>query len=155
VKKIEHQFYQTSKSFCEWAERKANKQGEEERVLLQLAELYCLGLQLPFPEPSEDEHDCRPTLEDTEPIYQGFSSLSPGYYSEVADAHEVPTDKIVTGDLHDDLRDIYSDLKEGLLLYEAGNKNDAFWSWKNSFISHWSRHAASAIKILNQSVFSP
>jgi Domain of unknown function (DUF5063) len=53
---------------------------------------------------------------------------------------------------HDDLADIWRDLKEGLDVLTnrtASAEVDAIWHWRFSFESHWGRHARSAITALD------
>ena len=48
-----------------------------------------------------------------------------------------------------DLADIYMDLREALKLgASVANSVDVYWQWHFDFHSHWSRHAASALKAL-------
>ena len=48
-----------------------------------------------------------------------------------------------------DLADIYLDLQEAVKLGESGtDREDIYWQWRFDFLSHWSRHAASALKAL-------
>ena len=48
-----------------------------------------------------------------------------------------------------DLADVYMDLKEALgLEASAADSEDVYWQWHFDFHSHWSRHAASALKAL-------
>ena len=49
------------------------------------------------------------------------------------------------GWLTDDLFDIWSDLKDGLLLLDAGAKEtDVVWEWRFLFWAHWGGHAVGA-----------
>lgn len=58
--------------------------------------------------------------------------------------------ELVAGLLQDDLGDIYRDIKEGLLLEEAGFPDaDVVWQWRFNFWSHWGFHAASALRALH------
>jgi hypothetical protein len=48
-----------------------------------------------------------------------------------------------------DLADIYMDLRDAVKLQESGAETDDIcWQWRFDFLSHWSRHAASALKAL-------
>ncbi|MGH9743466.1 MAG: DUF5063 domain-containing protein [Candidatus Acidiferrum sp.] len=48
-----------------------------------------------------------------------------------------------------DLADIFMDLREGLRLQAGGAApEDVYWQWRFDFLSHWSRHAASALKVV-------
>ena len=56
----------------------------------------------------------------------------------------------VAGLLTDDIFSIREDLSGGCRLYEMGFINDALWQWRFDFRSHWSFHAADAIRAINQ-----
>lgn len=54
--------------------------------------------------------------------------------------------------LSDDLSDIYRDLKPGL---DASGKTDtdsiqAVWEWRFSFLCHWGRHCAGALRAIHR-----
>jgi hypothetical protein len=48
-----------------------------------------------------------------------------------------------------DLAEVYMDLKDAVALERSGlAAEDAYWQWRFDFLSHWSRHAASALRVL-------
>jgi len=48
-----------------------------------------------------------------------------------------------------DLAEVYMDLKDAVALERSGlAAEDVFWQWRFDFLSHWSRHAASALRVL-------
>jgi Domain of unknown function (DUF5063) len=52
----------------------------------------------------------------------------------------------VSSSLSDCVADICGDLREGLLILEAGGKREeAIWHWRLLFNSHWGRHAVEAL----------
>jgi len=56
------------------------------------------------------------------------------------------------GSLLDDLSDIWWDLKPGLYALDNGSEEqaaDVFWDWKESFRTHWGRHAIDALRALH------
>lgn len=55
------------------------------------------------------------------------------------------TDEPVTGDLHDDLADIYGDLWHGLQAHQSGEVGEALFLWADSYFFHWGHHATSAL----------
>jgi hypothetical protein len=57
-------------------------------------------------------------------------------------------DSVAGGSLSDDIADIYRDLRDGLIPYDAGDTGEALWNWRTDFESHWGRHAAHAIYAL-------
>ena len=70
------------------------------------------------------------------------------FYREVFDPYADPSDPEVMGDLIDDVEDIHHDLLKGLVAFRAGNFDEALWSWRLSFRSHWGEHATSALRAL-------
>ena len=51
----------------------------------------------------------------------------------------------VTGDVHDDLSDIYAELWHGLQALDRGDGAYAVSYWRESYFQHWGHHASSAI----------
>ena len=77
------------------------------------------------------------------------------YYWEVFDpsfSQEEPEEPIV-GWLEDDFRDIYKDLKIGLLKIDTIGTDaaieDALWQLKWGFTNHWGNHAINAMRYLH------
>lgn len=151
---IEEKFVRAAREFCAWAEGKPGED-EDAKALSLLSGVYQLGLSLPFPPPIKEELGPEVSPDDSDSIYRRFASVSVSYYSECADPLLLENGEVVIGDVHDDLRDIYVDLKEGLLLHDSGEKQDAQWTWKNSFQSHWGSHATAAIHVLHRKLFGP
>ena len=60
----------------------------------------------------------------------------------------------VVSDVVDDLLDIYLELKNGLATLEAVGWREAAWHWRESFVSHWGRHAVSALSALHNLVLA-
>ncbi|HZL27638.1 MAG TPA: DUF5063 domain-containing protein [Acidobacteriaceae bacterium] len=57
------------------------------------------------------------------------------------------------GSLVDDLSDIWWDIKPGLNLLERKSDDwapEVFWDWKESFQTHWGRHAIEALRALHE-----
>jgi Domain of unknown function (DUF5063) len=96
--------------------------------------------QAASPEPRADlQHDR---------VQERFASCANIVYSEVFDPFEDPPTAPVGGSLLDDLQDLYSDLKAGLVAYDAGYVRGAAWQWRFHFTIHWGEHATSAIRAL-------
>jgi hypothetical protein len=72
----------------------------------------------------------------------------------VFDPIEVPASESVTGDLADDLMDIYCDLK-GLRYCDDGHTFQAVFHWSFTFAVHWGRHATSALRALHCYLVDP
>ena len=81
--------------------------------------------------------------------FRRFGALPFNYYGDVDEPQKIPPSNPTTGDLADDLADIYRDIKEGLSLAEADHLPEAMYSWRESFRTHWGRHASSAIRVLH------
>lgn len=67
-------------------------------------------------------------------------------YHQVFDPTE--DNEAIFGSLADDIADIYRDLKDGLVFREAHQSlpdEDAIWTWRLLFYSHWGRHAMEAL----------
>lgn len=62
-------------------------------------------------------------------------------------------DEPLIGSLDDNLADIYSDLKEGLLLssgMSAAYIEEAAWEWRFGFLTHWGDHLTDALRALHR-----
>ena len=142
-------FVSTAQQYCSWAEGASLEQEEGVKKAISLvAALYSLALVLPDEGCGEDIDGKEVTHDEWKLIYEGFESFPFKYYSvsfSPAKTEEAP----VTGDVADDLADIYRDLKNGLWLHENGHVTEAVWEWKHSFNTHWGRHAVSLLHALH------
>jgi hypothetical protein len=116
-----------------------------------LAELYSSALRLPLVEPDTAETDDAPfgTLE----WVTLFNSLREkigshdGYWT-VFDSTEKCDP--VQGSLAGDISEIYSDLKDAILILQTGAPNrDSLWELRFSFRSHWAKHALGALTAIH------
>lgn len=67
-------------------------------------------------------------------------------YHQVFDPTE--DSEAIFGTLADDIADIYRDLKHGLVFRETHQglpDEDAIWTWRLLFYSHWGKHAMDAL----------
>jgi hypothetical protein len=144
-----NQFATATQEFCGWAES-ASAAGEIEMFIARrhLARLTSLALDLPKSE-SDDIAPVEISHEDWTAMYKRFGALPVNYYGHCFDPLQVPAEEPTLGDLADDLADIWRDLKEGLILWEAGHMNAAVFEWRENFTIHWGRHAASALYTLH------
>lgn len=85
----------------------------------------------------------------TRQIYARFGSLPLQYYGEVFDTTRVPPEEASVGDLADDLLDIYTDIKAGLLLFGRGHAPEAVFQWRFTWGVHWGRHATSGLRAMH------
>jgi Domain of unknown function (DUF5063) len=145
----EADFVQAVRDFCAWIQGPLLDSDDEVLVSLRLlGRLYSGILQVQDEGSSEGLGGWRPTDENRRVVASRLAHLPVRYYSELSDPF-APTEAPVQADLVDDLADIYYDLKEGLVLLEAGRQADAIWRWKDTFRLHWGRHAATALRILH------
>ncbi len=144
-------FVEVARDYCNWAEESNLKQYEDvKRAVSLLVRIYAAVLELPN-EDCDDELDLdeeRISEEEWKRVIERFRKLPFNYYLTPFSPAELEKE-VVTGDLADDLADIYRDLKSGILLYEKGKTNEALWEWTFSFNAHWGRHAVSALHALH------
>ena len=116
-----------------------------------LAEVYASALRLPLVEPDTPETNDAPFR--TQEWGTLFNSLREkigshdGYWT-VFDS----TDKcdLVQGSLAGDISEIYSDLKDALLILQAGAPDrDSLWELRFSFRSHWGKHTLGALAAIH------
>ena len=53
------------------------------------------------------------------------------------------------GSVVDNLGGIYRDVARGLVLFEAGNHDEALWEWGFNFRTHWGEHATGVLRALH------
>lgn len=80
---------------------------------------------------------------------EGWSGAPLQYYATVLDPLELAAPELATGDLFDDLTDVYCDIKRDLLLHEAGHVGAAIWSWRFGLRAHWGAHLLDAMRVLH------
>lgn len=111
-----------------------------------LAELQSAAAKLPELEPfniiardGSDDHLARYRA-----IYEKLTTLPFSKYHLVFNALDDAKPVPVTTNIQDDLADIYIDLEDGIEIANTGFENDALWTWRFSYYSHWGRHAVHA-----------
>jgi hypothetical protein len=140
-------FAAAAEAFCSWAEGPPRSETPEALTARRhLARLYACALELPQSGVASDADV--PDAATRNAIYRRFAALPINYYSEV-DPLIVPSSDNLTGDVADDLADIWSDLKVGLMLHQAGNEKEAGHEWRWRFDVHWGQHAVSALHALH------
>lgn len=145
-------FAEVAAEFCAWCESEPKGELEEaRRVLRFLSLLYERALDLRELEDAADVEVDRVGDSAWNAVYTRFGALPFNYYSSIFDPRSVLTGKAEpgTGDLADDLADIYRDLCEGLELVRGNHAAAAEWQWCWSFRNHWGRHAASALHAIH------
>ncbi len=143
-------FAELAKEYVRWAELPhGDAQADVATCLNLLGRIYAAGTELP--EVDGDNIQAVPEVpkKDVERAFHRFGSLPFQYYFELYQpVTEAPEDP-VTGDLCEDLAEIYSDLRAGLEAYLAGSVGGAAFWWRNSFGFHWGRHATSALRAVH------
>ncbi len=84
--------------------------------------------------------------------------LARDFYWDVFEPLETEPPEPVGGMISDDLSGIWSDVKEGLLEFDQAKQtstSDAIWHWRDSFETHWARHAVAGMAALNALCFGP
>ena len=108
-----------------------------------LPRIYAAGLELPDVEPTAEDiasGSVRPTFQ--------FGRFD--IYWEIFDPYEL--DEPVAGSLADDLGDIYADLVEPLVAFDAGREADAVWQWKFNVRGHCGDHIVDALRAIHRAV---
>jgi hypothetical protein len=142
------QFADAARAFCDWAEGESAAEDIEAQTALRLLyRLFELAPQLPLT-PNGDEEAEEITYEAWKAMFSRFGALPVNYYSECMDPLEVPSENVGIGDVADDLADIWSDLKQGLSLFDAGYVDTAVHEWRWRYQFHWGQHAAGALFVL-------
>lgn len=78
--------------------------------------------------------------------WPGFEQFD--IYRELFDPY-VDTPPVAVS-LSDDLRDVYLAVRRGLWQWDQGSNDEAIWSWRFSFDSHWGDHAIDALRALHR-----
>jgi hypothetical protein len=144
-------FVEESRKYCKLIEECENIPNDKfvYECLYSLSILYNLGIQLPDIEPAT-EGVFTATLESKmAELIDKLKERDP--YAHVFDPYE--DKEVCMTSLSDDLADIYSDIKEPLILYdknEKGNQQDAIWQWRFNIHGHCGDHIVSALTALHR-----
>lgn len=140
-------FAVTAEHYCAWAEHAPKSaDGEVETAIRLLLDLMTRVIELPASDP-DDEDDERPTHAEWNAVFRRFATLPFQYYA-TSDPWDMEDKSVGVGDLHDDLADVWRDVRHGLNAYKAGRIDSASWQWSFSFRSHWGEHATEALRVL-------
>ena len=149
---IQAPFIAAVRAYCQWVDSEPGASEEEARLALRLlSRLYCEALLLPPGECGGDISGQRISHEEWMGKHRRFASMPFQYYHDYfqpTDLDESPA----MGDVADDLADIYRDVTDALSLYDAGHIVEAMWEFRNSFRTHWGRHAVGAINAIHRHV---
>ena len=143
------EFIDAAQYFCGWIEGHPLPPFEEHATARRLvARLYSAALDLPFAEPDDFEVIKLNELTRSR-ITQRLSSLPFSIYWIALNSDIRDEGTVACGELADDLHDIYTDVKEGLLTYPHSVPT-ATWHWRFTFDIHWGHHAVSALSALHE-----
>jgi hypothetical protein len=143
-------FKGAAEQFCAWAETSPDDAADDLYLAMRyVAELYALLLAMPGADPDPSVAQEFVDKNDHKPIYARFGRLPLQYYGEVFDTTSVPPEDPTVGDLADDLLDIYTDIKGGLLYFAQGHPEQAVFHWQFTWGIHWGRHATSALRAMH------
>jgi hypothetical protein len=147
-------------AFCEAIANvdRRTPQAQLDQIHRLLPRAYSAALQLPDTAVLFDDGDDSAAREP--PAAQSAIAPPPGlsqlagllgprrFYREVFDPYAESSDGEVTGDIIDDLGDIYRDLQRGLVHWQSGTPGDALREWRFNFQIHWAEHATSALRAI-------
>ena len=140
-------FVREARAYCRFVEtaselRLADRlQAARDRLL----DLYSAALWLPSVEPDGTDASSSP-----EPPtgWPGFADKD--IYWELFDPYEHEDTEPVAGSLTDDVLDVYRDIRRGLTLWDASQRQNAIWEWRFHFDVHWGDHAIDALRALHR-----
>jgi hypothetical protein len=150
-------FLNSAKSFCSLIEEETSLTGTEflQTAQTHLIKLYFLGRLLPSIHLQTDK-DFETDIDDStmKSLLQFIGQRVPfSYYWVVLNpVDEKNLAETGTGDLIDDLGDIYNDLKRGLLIFDIEDpaaKENAIWKFKFDFDFHWNEHCIQALSAIH------
>jgi hypothetical protein len=143
-------FHARARRYCELLEALGRDEPTDARQLASaLGELYAAATQLPHRSPADvaTEPAAPPDSTAVRHALQAVFGELDRYWTVFDPGHR---DEPVEASLADDLADVYSDVKQGLMvLDETGDMDEATWHWRDSFWSHWGRHATEALRAMH------
>jgi len=125
-----------------------------------LATLYSAGAELPELEPdTSDVPEAVLPKQEYERLQGSLAAMLGRFdpYRDIFDPSDPEDREPVQYRLSLDLLEILEDLDYGRSLLDPARgvtPTDAMWQWRFAFSSHWGRHAASAIKVVNNLLYT-
>ncbi|MBX3726811.1 MAG: DUF5063 domain-containing protein [Xanthomonadales bacterium] len=141
-------FVRTARAYCAWAEEPALSNDEDMATAARLLARLCAEAY-ELPACFDDENAPDVPREQWEAVSRRFAALPFDCYVSCAAPSNLESPEPVAGYLAHHLTEIWSDLRAGLALYDKGNEASAAWEWRESFHSHWGRHATSALHAIH------
>jgi hypothetical protein len=143
-------FKDIATEYCAWVEKREVREDVGIWLSQILAELILEAYRIPDDELADAgaSEENRYKARDYQEVRASLPELPIQYYREVFDNLDLESDEAVMGDLHDDVADIYRELKEGLFIYEHDSPSKAERFWRQLFRYHWGEHATGALRAL-------
>lgn len=143
-------FARKARAYCALVDQPPALARDKALLLLSQALADLLQLALRLPDLSDEatpevNANCEPAAST---LQEWVSLLCLDHYWVVFDPFANPESSLTFNSLADDLSDVYSDLKRGLFLFEAGLVHAACWEWRSSFSSHWGESLLEAQRAL-------
>ncbi len=125
------------------------------QLLTLLSNLAASGLAIPFDMPDRDVTDDLDLTSDeltaiscaiTEAVFAETSALAERYVEEDTELTRAVM-------FWDDLSSVYSDIKHGLRLFDAGTpdcQSEAIWQWRFGYENHWGTHLMRALATVHE-----
>ena len=118
-------------------------------LLKRLVDLLGAGLKLTAQADVDFNVDADEICEERLALARRRASRIPiGMYWDALQPVDLNEDRLVVGDIQDDLIDILIGVARSSRLYSSGCRREAVWHWREDMQSHWAAHAVSAAKIL-------
>lgn len=140
-------FKDVAKEYCDWVESGNSKEDVARWLVITLSEMIHLVVKIDDDgndDAGSDEFQNRDYFE----VRRSFPELPFHGYFESSDCFEREKNKVLPGELLDDLVDIYQDLTHGLYVHEHIAPTEAKRYWRQSYRYHWGQHATSALRAL-------
>lgn len=145
-------FAQEARTFCAWATGADRSAMSVPLALRRVTSFYLAALELPSPFPAgeaEGAIDVEPASDSLAAVERRAAELPFDVSWEVDDPFQTPPVTPDAGSIVDDLVDVYRDVARGLILFDAGQRDEARWEWSFNFRIHWGQHASWAIRALH------
>jgi hypothetical protein len=143
-------FADAAREFIAWVEGEPGEPMDEARTAQQhLARLYYLATFLREVEPEDKEYRSLDTMEKGNWIYkERFKTFPFEYFGVIWNPTADPPEQRIESSAPDCLRDIWSDLTDGLHEWDTGHRQEAEYKWQYHF-NHWGHHIAELLYALH------
>jgi hypothetical protein len=142
-------FSENVRQYCQWVESSEHDLQSARQLLLVLLQ----GIPyLTVPDETDKPEQDYPSRDHAqwESDHNRLADLPLQYYRQVFAPCDLDEEPPVTGDLRDDLADIYGDLWHGLNALNAGDAAYAVEYWMDSYFQHWGHHASAAVYAMDE-----